>query len=88
MRSFTRESALVLIAEEAGLQDIDENTDVNELGDSLERVQLIVALEREYDFDASDSEIDRLRRVGDVLELIEKHVGQTSTGSTNEATEA
>lgn len=89
MSWYSRTDALNIITEESGLQAVHEDMSVDDLGDSLERISLVQILEEEYGFEATDGEIDRLKTVGDVLEMIERHVKPTTgSGSTDAATKA
>ncbi len=41
--------------------------------DSLARLQLVTAVEDEFDITISDEEIEKLHSLGDVLDLLESH---------------
>lgn len=46
---------------------------INDLGaDSLDIVQMLIALERDFNMTFDDDEIRKIKTVGDVAELIEK----------------
>lgn len=67
-----------IIADQLGL---DENTVtmdslfVDDLGaDSLDVVELIMALEEEFDIEIPDEEAEKATKVGDVVEYINSHV--------------
>ena len=67
-----------IIAEQLGI-DSDEITMeasfVDDLGaDSLDIVELIMALESEYDIEIPDEEAEKIATVGDVVEYIREHV--------------
>ena len=48
---------------------------VEDLGlDSLDAVELGIAVERRFDIDVPEEELVQLRTVGDVVELIERHL--------------
>ena len=58
------------------LTDIDLSAPVGELGlSSLGLVELIVALEEEFDISIPNRELKKLRKVKDVYELIRKMTG-------------
>jgi acyl carrier protein len=47
---------------------------IEDLGaDSLDIVELVMALEEEYDLEISDEEAEKIRTVGDVVAFIESH---------------
>jgi acyl carrier protein len=56
--------------------DITMETDlVNDLGvDSVDSVELIMALEETYDVSISDEDAAQLKTVGDVVEYVEKAI--------------
>jgi len=65
------------IAEQLGV-DEDEITlelkIIDDLGaDSLDVVELVMALEEEFDMEIPDSDIEELSTVGDVVEYIKEH---------------
>ncbi len=67
-----------IIADQLGL---DENTVtmdslfVDDLGaDSLDVVELIMALEEEFDIEIPDEDAEKATKVGDVVEYINSHV--------------
>ena len=52
-----------------------ESTFVDDLGaDSLDIVELIMALEEEFDIEIPDSDAEKVVTVGDVVEYIKDHV--------------
>ena len=70
------EKIKALIAEELGVDKdtITEDTSIiDDLGaDSLDVVELIMALEDEFDVKVDDNEAQQLKTVGDILSYIEK----------------
>jgi acyl carrier protein len=47
---------------------------IEDLGaDSLDIVELVMALEEEYDLEISDEDAEKIRTVGDVVAYIESH---------------
>ncbi|MDO4518126.1 MAG: acyl carrier protein [Bacillota bacterium] len=43
--------------------------------DSLDAVEIIMAIEDEYDIEIPDTEVEEFQTVGDLVEFIEKTVG-------------
>lgn len=70
-----------IVAEQLGINDNDLNTDsrfVQDLGaDSLDTVELIMALEDELDIEVCDEDAENLINIGDVLKyLTGRGIGQ------------
>ena len=66
-----------VIAEQLGVEDTDtitsETTFIDDLGaDSLDIVELIMALEEEFDMEIPEEEAEKITSVGDVIAYIEK----------------
>lgn len=67
-----------IIADQLGV-DVEElsleSSFVDDLNsDSLDLVELLVALEEEYDISIPDEDISSLQTVGDVVEYIKSHI--------------
>ena len=65
-----------IIAEQLGVK-IEEVTDsasfIEDLGaDSLDTVELVMALEEEFGIDIPDEDADKIKTVGDVMEYLKK----------------
>ncbi len=65
-----------VIGEQLGITDTDEitpeTTFIDDLGaDSLDIVELIMALEEEFDMEIPEEEAEKLKCVGDVVKYIE-----------------
>lgn len=56
----------VQIALDTTFEDID--------ADSLDVVELVMALEEEFDLEIADEEVEKIQTVGDVVGYIEKHL--------------
>ncbi len=67
-----------VISEQLGIDDTDsittETTFIDDLGaDSLDIVELIMALEEEFDMEIPEEEAEKITSVGDVVEYIENN---------------
>lgn len=67
-----------VIGEQLGIEDLDtitmETTFIDDLGaDSLDIVELIMALEEEFDIEIPEAEAEKIASVGDVVEYIDKN---------------
>ncbi len=67
-----------VIGEQLGIEDLDtismETTFIDDLGaDSLDIVELIMALEEEFDMEIPEAEAEKISSVSDVVEYIEKN---------------
>jgi len=71
-----------VISSQFGLEDFSDNAMIKEdLGaDSLDATELIMELEDEFDIDITDDEADKVKTVGDIIELIRKKVSDAGTG--------
>lgn len=67
-----------VISEQLDVEDVDsittETTFIDDLGaDSLDIVELIMALEEEFDMEIPEEEAEKITSVGDVVKYIEDH---------------
>lgn len=52
---------------------------IDDLGaDSLDTVELLMAFEEEFDISIPDEDIEKIITVGDAIEYIEEHKGETT----------
>lgn len=67
-----------VIGEQLGIEDLEtitmETTFIDDLGaDSLDVVELIMALEEEFDMEIPEAEAEKISSVGDVVEYIKNN---------------
>ncbi len=67
-----------LIAEQLGIDDLDtieKNTSLmNDLdADSLDAVEIIMAIEDEFGVEIPDEEAENFKTIGDIVEYVETH---------------
>jgi acyl carrier protein len=66
-----------IIAEQLGVDEAEVTpsaTFVDDLGaDSLDQVELVMALEEAFDLEISDEDAEKLRTVQEAIDYIEKH---------------
>jgi len=69
-----------IIVEQLGVDPSEvtlEATFINDLGaDSLDTVELVMALEEEFNLEIADEEAEKLDTVGKVVDYIKKHTNQ------------
>ena len=67
-----------IVAEQLGVNEAEiknESSFVDDLGaDSLDTVELVMALEEEFETEIPDEEAEKISTVGDAITYIEKHV--------------
>ena len=69
-----------IIVEQLGVNESEVTPEakfVDDLGaDSLDLVELVMALEEEYNTEISDEDAEKILTVGDAIEYIQSHVAQ------------
>jgi acyl carrier protein len=69
-----------IIVEQLGVNENEVTPEakfVDDLGaDSLDLVELVMALEEEYNIEISDEDAEKILTVGDVIEYIQTHASQ------------
>lgn len=75
--SETAEKVKSIIVEQLGVppEDVTESASfIEDLGaDSLDIVELVMALEEEYDIEISDEDAEKIQTVGDAINYIVEH---------------
>lgn len=71
-----------IIVEQLGVNESEVTPEakfIDDLGaDSLDLVELVMALEEEYNIEISDEDADKIQTVGDAIEYIKSHLPQGS----------
>ncbi|MDO5478587.1 MAG: acyl carrier protein [Clostridia bacterium] len=64
-----------IIAEQFGIDadSVTEETAFKELGDSMDLIELIMAMEEEFDMEIEDEDAESIKTVGDALEYIRQN---------------
>ncbi len=66
-----------IIVDQLGVDESEVTSEakfIDDLGaDSLDIVELVMALEEEYDIEISDEEAEKIQTVGDAIEFIKAH---------------
>jgi acyl carrier protein len=69
-----------IIVEQLGVNESEVTPEakfVDDLGaDSLDLVELVMALEEEYNMEISDEDAEKILTVGDAIEYIQSHVAE------------
>jgi len=72
-----KQKVVSIVAEQLGVREEDitpESSFVNDLGaDSLDTVELVMALEDEFGIEIPDEEAEKIATVGDAIKYIEEH---------------
>jgi acyl carrier protein len=72
--SSTEEKIIIIVADKLGVDRAEVTPDavfIDDLGaDSLDLVELIMAMEEEFGFEIGDEEAEKLRTVGDVINFV------------------
>lgn len=64
-----------VIAQQFGLDaaSITEETNFKDLGDSMDLIELIMALEEEFDLEFEDEDAEKIKTVGDACDYIRQN---------------
>jgi acyl carrier protein len=77
MATFSEDRVKEIIAKELEVESKDLTADkkfIEDLGaDSLDIVELVMALEEEFGLDIPDEDADKLKTVGDAMEYLKSH---------------
>ena len=52
--------------------NIKEETHLKDFLDSLERIEVIIEVEKKFNIHISDSQIERIKTIGDIIDIIPK----------------
>jgi acyl carrier protein len=77
---------LNLVAEESHTprETLDRATTLIEIGDSLTRVEAMMAIEDEFEIALPDSEYDRVRSLGELIDLVDAKIRERDASKPNE----
>lgn len=79
MSAFNEEKIIDIIVDKLGVERSEvtpEAVFIDDLGaDSLDLVELIMAMEEEFGFEIADEEAEKLRTVQDVINFAKAHAG-------------
>lgn len=74
--SSTFEKVVEVLKEELGVGVVKSSDTLAGLGaDSLDAVEVVMALEEEFDIDIADSEFDQIKTIGDLVSIVETKKG-------------
>ncbi len=80
MASFSEQRVKEIITEQLGVsadQVTPEASFIDDLGaDSLDQVELVMALEEEFEIEIPDEDAEKMTTVRDAIEYLRKHVKQ------------
>ena len=80
MATFSEDRVKEIIAKELEVEPKDLTADkkfIEDLGaDSLDIVELVMALEEEFGLDIPDEDADKLKTVGDAMNYLQQHAGK------------
>lgn len=72
------EKVKLIIGEQLGVDEAEVTSSasfMDDLGaDSLDQVELVMALEENFDLDISDEDVEKILTVQDAIDYIDKHV--------------
>jgi acyl carrier protein len=79
--AFSDERVKQIIMDQLGVsadQVTPQASFIDDLGaDSLDTVELVMALEEEFDIEIPDEDAEKMKTVQDALDYLKKHVGET-----------
>ena len=80
--SSIEEQVKSIVAEQLGVKEEEVTNDasfVDDLGaDSLDTVELVMALEESFDIEIPDEDAEKIKTVRDAVEYIDKHLSSAS----------
>ncbi len=75
METFEKVKSLIVEQLDVDEDKISPDTTFEDIdADSLDVVELVMALEEEFDLEISDEEVEKIKTVGDIVNYIEERV--------------
>lgn len=75
METFEKVKSLIVEQLDVDKDKVSPDTTFEDIdADSLDVVELVMALEEEFDLEISDEEVEKIKTVGDIVNYIEERV--------------
>lgn len=67
-----------------GIKPLDENTNLQQIAiDSLDKIEVVIMVEKEFKINIRDEDVDQLETVGDIVNFVIKLNGDTAPTTGN-----